>query len=324
MAAFREELAALPPLPGSGLFEDAAEVRAETLHVYLHMLTRRDPEQPTHNLHRTLEGLLANVTPPELLIVRRHLRTGWDAGGARRSRILDFLRKSSQMRLLRRCGVLTEASMESSFPDDFDIYLETIDLTEDADRGELRRLLGGIDDARIVRAVPGLIEQLGAEAARELLAFDARQTLAFAPVLLRARDPVALELIKKRLRQMRPDMAVARLMDLTTDPATITPEYLADLVDVLMGKPLSLQLCTYVAGCLQATVEELAATEGPESPGRIQAIRVIGKLGVPTGTAFLRDMMRRRKLVVFPAEPRRVREAIVDVLSGRPTAGWAA
>jgi hypothetical protein len=159
---------------------------------------------------------------------------------------------------------------------------------------------------------------------RQLLGFEARATLSFAPALLRANDPVAIELITRRLKRMRPDIPVARLMHLTHDPSHITPEYLAGVIEVLTGGQPSLALRSHVAACLQSVVVRLGEIEGPESPGRLEAIRVIGRLGVPTGVTFLEGLVKRRKLMVFAAEPRRVRDAVVEALGRRSTTEWAA
>ena len=113
--AFRAEFDRLPADGSPEEWMMELELPSEQLGVYLHFLVNHESVEKTKVLYATLGKILSAPGRDELVVLKAYidaLRTEEPAGGRGRrvARILDLLRDTDNMRVLRRCGAVSPRS----------------------------------------------------------------------------------------------------------------------------------------------------------------------------------------------------------------------
>ena len=320
--AFDEELARLPSGRTRPFTRAEAEVKAEQLDVLLHyVLATTDPAMQAR-LVSLATPVLGDLGPDELHLLGSVLKRFWfradgSAGGAR-TRLLNLLTNAGHAHLLRDVGVFTVDYLVESFPRDFLLYVQCLDVTNAADRSEAATVCRRLTPHQVAGAGDVLRAQ-GALARRavrdQLLGIADPSVRPLAQLVFEADPEGSRASIIRFLAATHGPLSIARTLAVL-EPGPWLPNQL--LRRLLATEPGSDQqdvsLRDDVARVVIAKLESLSDAM-PDHPTRIAFVEALGHLPADRSVSYLRRLRRARKWLLFPAEPKAVRDAAARAMA---------
>ncbi len=317
---FWEDIAAMPPAFDGALTEQTIESVAEQVGVYLHFFTASDQEEIAPVAREGLQRRLRGARLAEAAVLLPYLRppqAGPDeAYRRRRDRVLDFLHEERLARLLRECGLLGKETILEQFPLDFGLYLESLDVDTPEDLQELAEVAEALGPSRIESAGDDLADVEGItqpERMARILASPAPSMLPFLQLLLakverRERGPLVAA-----LRRLRGDDTIACLLSIVDDPELLPLKYLQSLAGEESASTDRWAHRDLIAGVICRFLYATAHRE-EKAERRAYAIRYLEHFMTPDARNLVQELLRARRLLVLPREPKVVRQAARRVL----------
>ena len=319
-ALFWEDVGKLPPPWSKELTLADLESVPEEVGVFLHFFTCADQEDAAEVAKPLLENLLRNGGAPEAAVLLPYLRppaSGPDeAYRRRRGKVLGLLHDAQLAALLRECGLLSKDAIRDRFPRDFGLYLEALDTSKEADREELSRLVGELGPVKIAASADELV---GVEGVTQegridrILAVSTPSMMPLFRLLLARGDRTNRQPIVQALRRLRGDDSLACLLSIVDEPELLPVKYLQALTEGGQSASDAWAMRDLIAGVicryLYATADKPEKTER-----RAYAIQCLEHFMTPDARDLLRDLLRSRKHLVIPSEPKQIRQAARRVL----------
>ena len=318
---FWQDVASLPAPFDGALTAATIESRPEQVGVLLHFFTAADQEEAAPLARRGLQQRLPGAGRAEAAVLLPYLRPPQggpdEAYRRRRDRILEFLHEEKLARLLRECGLLGKETIREHFPRDFGLYLESLDVDVAGDLEELSALAGSLGAARIEAAAEELVEVEAItepERMERILRTRTPSMLPFLRLLLGRTEKGKRQPLIAALRQLRGDDTAACLLSIVDDPELLPVKYLQSLA----GEGVSTTTDAWAQRDLIAGVicRYLYATANrPEKADRrAYAIQCLEHFMTPDARKLLEELLRARRHLVVPREPKAVRQAVRRVL----------
>jgi len=318
--AFLDDLGALPPPWQEPLQASNTSNPAELTGVCLHFLVESEPSGRDSAVRTSLSRLLGEAGQAEGEVVLQYLRPveGEDdaAFQTRYTTVIEFLRTERLARMLRRCGALDLEAIERGFPRDFGLYLDSLDPDRSDEIRELEDLAGRLGPARIHEATRALADHehlTDPQRATRLLASSAPAMLPFLRILLTHGSDDDRRQVVAWLRRVRGKEAAACLLYVVDQPDLLPLRYLLALTEAVPGAKASQTLRNEIATVL---CRYLRGTHGqPEKVSRrIYAVQHLARYMIPEARTLLEEMLRARRFLVVPIEPRPLRQAVRQAL----------
>jgi hypothetical protein len=311
----------------AGLSVDASPERAlepleqptELLGVYLHLLTTLELDREAQLLHAPLARRMREAGASGRPLLERHLAPLRDPspgpeGERARRRLTGFLRDFDLMRVLADHGAFSAELAAERFPEDFDLWLEGLDLARAEDHAQVCALLEQVGSPRVLRAGPLLFAEARlADPARAALLLS-RPHAALVPVarLLLARGVPALALLVARfVRALAPSVPEACLLELLDD-TELPGDVLAGLLDPPRTPAALAALRVRAAACLCELVER----PGADLARRLAAARALAGHDDPAARARIASLLAGGALGRLERDGEALAQALRDALGG--------
>ena len=248
---------------------------AEQVGVFLHYYLQDETELRLDVLEGHILNLLASGVPSVRGVLVEYvdiLRSTQGRQSIHSGRLTGLLRKARQTALLRARGVTSEESVVDSFPTDFGIYIDSLDLADEELLEELLSVCRRVGEERIVANGHALVQS------EQLLEFGrVERVLSLAEEALSPLARVALvhgsdshrELVVNYLRSLEIRDDEACLLYLCEGLEYFPREYLAALIDrtapddqrkrAKLRRWVSMMLCRYVRNDMNPEVRRIHA-----------------------------------------------------------------
>ena len=318
LESMKREYAALPDFaPEIALFR-AEETHAEQIGVFLHYLLQDDGELRHDLLRGHILALLASGATSVREVLDEYvdlLRSPQGRQSIHTGRLLEVLRGSRLAGVLRTRGIVTAESMLETFPDDFGLYLDALDLTQERDVAELAGVCQSLGDDLITGNGPRLVreqELLKHGRAEAVLASAHPDLVALVLVVLQHGGDRYRGLVVDYLRALELADAEACLLTVADGLEYFPREYLAALMDRSWASDrrkteklhhwVSMMLCRY------------AGNPENDEGRRAYAIRLLADFWQDEAAELLRGLARS-PLIGASSVPAGIRKAARDTLA---------
>lgn len=325
LASFHLELDRLgPPVP---VPVGELESPAEQLGVLLHLLVHDAAPERLPGLARALARLTPTADSPLQGVLRRvlealALRADGPGEAPALQRLLTSLREAGGLPLLRAAGWLGPERVRESFPTDFVLYVDALDLAREGDADELVRVLAEVGPERLAAAAPVLTAPgglLAPERAEALLRVRRPGLAPLVRVLSERGGATLRPAVIGWLRALALREPEGRALDLLDDPASVPSAYVDLLLDLLQGRPPSPSGQALVASLLARFLRRTAG-QATRTARRLEALQLLGTFAVPEAHQALCEVAYARRWLVVPREPRPLRLAARRALAARGAA----
>ncbi len=313
--ALLTEIQGLPPASSSDLRLLRAEDPVEELGVYLHYLVNVESDPEAELVQAAVAPLATTAGSAERKVIGRYIQALRNDAGEPvperfRRRMLSFLQTFSLTKLLSEYGAFSADLALALFPNDFGLYLESLDLRNPRDHADLSKVLEALGPERVAGASAALVRDakvLEPGRARRLLG---RPDRAFAPVariVLARGDNLLKSVVAGYVRGLGIEQEEASLLHILSDEE-LPRDYLADLLDPPQTPTGKIRQHERIAEILCGFIES-AARLSPRSGRRLAAIRQLALFQSPRATRLLRRLAHGRRMLFLPFEPAEVRVA---------------
>lgn len=309
------ELNGLPIVHTWQLDHSAIDHRGEQVRMLLRFaLDTEDVEEGT-NLRAAARKILSKCTEQDYDALRDVVTefAGPEVDEAQRVGALRFFSDTRQARLLRHIGVLSSAAVIESFPRDFGLYIDSIDLTRVEDRAELGSVLDAITPERVLGSIPTLTKGpdslLIQGRGQRLLNLAVPSALPFVEVILALDDRASRDMVVSYLRAIGGDSAAVALLQVMEISSSAPVAYLRDAARCLQYGGIFPTVLTHQVDVLKRQL----ATPALPLRARLNAVRALGRIGGLEANVALRDLLRKR-WGIFSVERREIRDAAQHAL----------
>jgi hypothetical protein len=315
LGALLSEVERLGPASSGIANEHEVSDPAEELGVYLHYLVTHDDPSKFPTLSAGIGRLLEPSGEAGTVILRRYLEASRELDarvhGLHLGRVATWLRKNGHKEYLEKCGLLSAEWVIHEFPEEFLVYVETLDL----------------DDPRDVKTLDRVCQAIGPDRfhdATELLS-DASEFVA-GPIpdhlfrlSLTSIGPLLRRIYEKDRRRFEPDFAryvrhtTASKLDLAIlDVVGTAPSGLQSYWQALSENDTE----TLPEQRAQIVYAFLSETEG--DPARLEqhvrAINLLANFDTPRTREYLNRLIGEASSFVLKKHPRAARAAAANVL----------
>jgi hypothetical protein len=318
LESLAREFRALPDFaPEMALFR-AEETHAEQIGVFLHYLLQDDGELRHDLLRGHILALLSSGAASVREVLDEYvdlLRSPQGRQSIHTGRLLEVLRTARLGGVLRTRAIVTAESVLESFPDDFGLYLDALDLAREDDLAELAEVCRTLGDDLITGNGPRLVreQELLKHGRAEAVLHSAHPELAaLALVVLQHGGERYRQLVVDYLRALELADPEACLLTVADGLEYFPREYLAALMDrsgaadrrktEKLHHWVSMMLCRYVRNA-----------ENDEAR-RTYAIRLLADFWQDEAAELLRGLARS-PLIGTSGVPAGIRKAAKDTLA---------
>ena len=314
-ASFTAEFDALPEISKEELVQNM-ELPSEQLAVCLHYLVHHESNDKTKGLYPTASTILSAPGRDELVVFKSYidtLRAEEPQGGRSRkvARIFDLLRETGTVRVLRRCGMLSEDTVIETFPRDFGIFVNAIDFARQNELDILLRICAAVGAERILAEQELLhreIQFADPDLAGRILGQREPALMPLARLILEKGGPVYTPGVVAYLRKLELKAPEACLLWIFEDLEYLPQDYLLAIMASVTGEAYGEELRERVTELLCRYVRDTGHTSAANAR-RIYAIKQLSQFRSEESEELLREILKSHKYVVIPTEPYAVRRA---------------
>lgn len=311
------EVATLPHPAGDPLNEYGALLHpGERVRMQLHLIASSEEAGVVETCGGQLREMLVSASPNELLDLRSVIQDVWidAADPAVRVTLARYFREARLASVLRACGLLSSESVVASYPQDFGLYIDSLDFTRHDEAEECRQTLEAIApeeiEAHPVALVDGPESLLENNRLEHLLSTDSRLVLPYISATARFAARPTLDRIQRFLRQHARNVAAIAVLEISDEAVYQQGEFLAALATCAGGGQMPLP----VQGSVAVTLTAIARDKDVDLARRVRAIQALGQLGRPGVETTLLDLIKQKRFFFFPREPLPVRAAAQHAL----------
>ena len=324
LEAFMQEVSELPA-PDTALCLGEMEIPSEQVNVYLEYLAHCNDPQATAVELEPLVQLLAQGGQAELQMFSVHLQAALAAqvegNPDRWERLKGFLRARHLTHLLREVGYLTVERVVEGFPQDFGIFMHSLDWTNSDELTLVESVCQQLGSKRLLDAVAlTWVDQEFFQwgLPQSILQFGLRGVAPLARVIHRERGDEFKYEILAYVRRNAPDDRATCLLSLGDGALEFSWEYLDELLE-RMSQPvgtvlnISATMRAYIGRELRAFLRMM--DDQPQALSqRLHALRLLGNFDSEESRNYLTALLKRRRLPFVPSEPKEVRKAAAQIL----------
>lgn len=319
--ALLSEYEELPEAGASDLTMVRAENPTEQVGVYLHYLVQLEDEEKARLTHAPLARLLRVMGADTREVVRAYVevlspRSKVRLAERHRRRVLEFLYSSGMTRLLADFGAFSADMALQLFPEDFGVYLDSLDLQEPREHAELARVMASLGPARVAEASEKLVTEtrlLEPERVRLMLSRPDPAMAPVARIVLARGDQSFKEVVVGYIRSLGPTGEETCLLQLLSDEE-LPRDYLADLLDPPTHPAGIRNLHERISRTLVTFVRDVADLEARRGH-RLAAIRMLALFQTPEATELLNELLGGRRFLFARKESSEVRAAATSSLA---------
>ena len=306
----------LPDSQGYYLSDDEVFHPQELLGIYLYILVRPEKEQLTEQLHPRICEILETAGEDVHAVLRCYLSLMGQAkedGGEllHYERVLSLLRKHEFMQLLRTCDFLSVTDVAEQFPDQFFLYLDSLNLQEEEDQAQFTQLVDRLGPDRIIAARDALLKtgSFGDHMrAERLLASSSVASLPFVHLIIHELGDSTKTAVIEYLRRVNLEDKEMALIPAHNNPDEISMCYLSMLsarkTDGSFPKDLKYEIAKLLCRIIRRT-----GASAKDMHRRVYAIALLSKFQTHQAKALLTQLTKFKNVMTLSREPKPVRNA---------------
>lgn len=314
------EVQALPQMSMKKLTESDLEDPTELCGTYLHLLVQSSTSELSSHVRDTLVALYSEWDEMRSRALSAYLPPEHEGEEAKeadvRELVIGFFTTHQRSSALRRQGILSERVISESFPHRFGLYLDAIDVGNEQDTNELRRLLQSIGQTGIQEAEDILLHEEGLlepERVTKLLSCGGTEILPLVRLMLEHSDDHVKAVVVDYLRGLNLDSPASRLLWLIDDPAYLSSDVLLGVVDLACGQEPGNDFQHRIGATICRFIES-SANNPEQLPRRVYAVKNLVSWPTDEGRLLLTRLLNDRAYLVIPKEPRAIRKSAREVL----------
>jgi hypothetical protein len=318
LPSFLREYRSLPDFETEAALFRPQDTHAEQVGVFLHYLLQDDGQLRSDALQEHILALLATDTPAVQSVLEEYvdlLRSPQGRASIHTGRLMSVLRESRLAGILKERGIVGAQSVLETFPEDFGLYLDALDLGREQDQAELASVCSCLGDDLILGNGQRLVreeELLKYGRAESILAAGHPELVALVLVILQHSGDRHRQMVVEYLRSLELADPEACLLAVADGLEYFPREYLAALMDrrsvgdrKKSGKLrqwVSMMLCRYARNDLN------------DEARRIYAIRLLPDFWEDEAMELLKNLAKQPLLGAAGTSPA-VRKAARETLT---------